>query len=351
MDTTLKSIVEQLYGISVLDEGILYGKGSGIVTLLHTPNGKKVLKQHSHLLTQDRLATQHSLTQQLRSDGMLVIPAVYPITARHVDEVVLSSNHPTFFTYQGKNFSLQEFKDGTPYSWNNGQLSDVARVLASFHKHLKPHAEKDYSCNSRFERVLGELGNLERQISEAESYAALDPALISGLKNLIPAIEAYKGVIEGINSSPDYKQLLDNYTIIHGDFHQKNVLFLDEKVNAILDLDSVRTDRRVYEVAFALFEFTSLYTQDGDSWRFDRLDPQKASLFINEYQQHNPLNGPLIDGMYIMLMERFLTRLSYGLEQVKGGNTNENSVIKEMLNCLSRLPNSFGELYLGTGGK
>lgn len=348
MDTTLQNKIEQLYGTPIVDVEQLSGLGGGSIYVLHAPTGKKsILKQHNPALTQKRLAFQHSIIQGSRSKGLLIIPEVYPIVTQHVDGITLSDEHSTFFTYQDKNFGVYEFKEGNFYSGNNNELRDVARVLALFHMHLKPYVDKDYLHTGKFLELSDKLEQLERQTIEAEVYAALNPELIKELRDISPVIKDYKKSIERVSTDSAYEQLFADFTVIHGDFHQKNTLFLDDRINAILDLDSVRRDRRVYEVASALFEFTSIYIEDDQGWRFDRLDPEKASLFIEEYQQHNPLQGAFLDGMYIMLMERFLVRLSYGLKQVKEGNKEENDVIKEMLNTLNRLPSSYDEAISG----
>lgn len=351
MDQNLQNKVERLYGISVVGAATLNSGGGGRVYALDTPNGRYILKNHNTLLTQDRLLFQHQIINGLRSEGLIVIPEVYSIVAENVPGIAFSQEHPTFFTYRRRNFGLYEFKDGSPYSWNSVELSDTARVLASFHMHLKSYVDRPRSYADEFRETLGTLDQLKRQISEAEENAALNLSLIQQLKNLGSFFEHFRDLVEKARTEPDYAPLFEDHTIIHGDFHQKNALFLDGRVNAILDLDSVRADRRVYEAAFALFEFTSIYIKDGNSWRFDRMDPQMASIFIKEYQKQNPLEGPFLDGIYLMLMERFLTRLSYGLRKAKDGSRSENRVIREMINSLNRLPSSFDEISIAIKSK
>lgn len=344
MDPNLQNKVELLYDFSIVDVEPLSSDGGGRAYVLHTADSKLLLKKHTLRLSQERLHYQHEIMDELRSQELQVIPDVYSILKEDVPGITLSQEHPTFFTYHNRNFALYEFKGGDYYSWDEKELSDVARVLALFHSKLKDYSKEDYSYVDEIEGFNGKLEKLEEQINEADSYAALNPNLIKELRNLGPVIDDYGGIIKNSITDEDYKGLFKDSTVIHGDFHQKNTLFLDGKVSAILDLDSIRNDRRIYEIAFALFEFTSIYLKEGNSWRFDKLDSDKASIFIDQYQQQNPLKGPLLDGIYIMLMERFLTRLSYGLKLAKEGKKTENQVVREMINSIERLPSSIDGL-------
>ena len=308
MDQGLQTAVEQAYDLAVHKAEMLgEGRSSGSVHLLQTSEGARIFKQHSPSFKRKQLALQHQAIRLLRKGGLTMYPEVYNL--RYGDKAgdnaeagdggeagEITPESSTLLSFDGNRYSLSEFKKGTFYSWDNQELRDTARVLAETHKILAvlstdyismSSGEMESYIENQCRSELRSLGQLKKRV---QALRHEEMALAEEIEPLLPAIDAYEQLqIESLEgrSHPIFR----DYTIIHGDFHQKNVLYTDGQVNAVLDLDSIRLDRRVYDVAFAVHEFTSIYDhREGfEEPIFCRIDQDKARSFLRTYQKTFPI--------------------------------------------------------------
>jgi len=79
---------------------------------------------------------------------------------------------------------------------------------------------------------------------------------------------------------------------IHGDYHAHNLRFGPFGVVAVLGLEASRWEKRIFEVAFALFSFSALQweTQDGRTRPLTKrgLEPEYARRFLHAYAELCP---------------------------------------------------------------
>ncbi len=131
---------------------------------------------------------------------------------------------------------------------------------------------------------------------------------------------------------------------IHGDYHARNLRFNRSGITAVMGLEASRWEKRLFEVAYALFFFTALAWQPDDHLTPPLVkrgfEPERARRFLHAYGEVYPpvrgeallladalmliapmvtLNGPLEDLFYTqaepdtVLSEDLIERLSWAV--------------------------------------
>ncbi len=97
-------------------------------------------------------------------------------------------------------------------------------------------------------------------------------------------------------------------SVIHGDFHEINLLVKGDKLTGILDWDDCHEDYLVYEIA--VFIMSSFVTPKGVSLN-------KIQFFLKEYQKYVSLNAEEKKAIYFFIQERFIGVISWHSKQIK----------------------------------
>jgi Ser/Thr protein kinase RdoA (MazF antagonist) len=129
---------------------------------------------------------------------------------------------------------------------------------------------------------------------------------------------------------------------IHGDYHALNLCFDDTGITAVMGMEASRWEKRIFEVAYALFYFSALQWNPGESLTRPLVkrgfEPERGRRFLHAYAEIYPpvqgeaallgealclispiatINGPLEDLFYTReeldatLIEDVMERLSW----------------------------------------
>ncbi|MBO0782971.1 MAG: phosphotransferase, partial [Ktedonobacteraceae bacterium] len=96
---------------------------------------------------------------------------------------------------------------------------------------------------------------------------------------------------------------------IHGDYHALNLRFRDDGVAAVLGLEASHWEKRIFEVAYALFSFSALAWEPTESLARPLVkrgfDPESARRFLKGYAEFcSPVKGEaelLADAVMVMV--------------------------------------------------
>ncbi len=104
--------------------------------------------------------------------------------------------------------------------------------------------------------------------------------------------------------------------LIHGDLHPKNVIFSNNKVKVILDLNSMRNGLKIEDVVFASFRFGSYYTNDIKKIMIS------METFVQTYLLYNYLDDVELKYFHFFLKHMILSRISFLLKKRYFQNSN-----------------------------
>ncbi|OAN43813.1 homoserine kinase [Chloroflexus islandicus] len=237
---------------------------------IETTVGRFVIRRNRRHIGFQSIKLRHRLLDWLRQRGF---PAPRVLPARNGDTVVILNDR----VYELSVFIIgDEFNPSRPR-----QLSDIGRVLASYHRAVTgfpdpppppPPRYLPSSLSSLTERLitrdlLGDLtvtlhwyerriADLRRQLSD-EAYAALP------------------------------------HVLIHGDIHRDNLIFRGDAVAALIDYDQIGIDARLVDVADGLVDMAvGPPPPNWSMWGVYRapLDLERVQLFLSAYNAIAPLS-------------------------------------------------------------
>jgi Ser/Thr protein kinase RdoA (MazF antagonist) len=175
--------------------------------------------------------------------------------------------------------------------------------------------------------------NLGRARAEESPIAAISTALSEWVERWEAVLPAAMIAIGSVRNLPEFH--------IHGDYHALNLRFNEFGVTAVTGLEASRWEKRIFEVASALFSFSGLAWYPGSTVTPPLVkrgfDPERARQFLQGYSEHCPPAAGeaalLVDALMLMApivsANGPLEDLFYGQETLEGG------VIDDLLERLS----------------
>ncbi len=238
-------------------------------------------------------------------------------------------------------FELQQWAGGELYSTSDRRslkwIEDAGRMLGRIHQtslHYNGH-QHHWPSEAHMGAIVQSYLNLARVRADDNGIHAIASALANWADQweaVLPA--AMMSIGAGRSSLPEFH--------IHGDYHALNLRFSDLGVTAVMGLEASRWEKRIFEVAYALFYFSALQWEPGS--RLTRplvkrgFEPERARQFLQAYAEIYPpvrgeaallgdaltlvspiatVNGPLEDLFYAQedldeaLIEDVMERLSW----------------------------------------
>ncbi len=214
------------------------GSSKAPKVVIESASGAFLLKRLAHARTKpDRIAFQHRLHLALQATG-------FPIP----ELIGLKQHAGTLLELEGFSYELCRYIEGRRFDGQPHDARSSGSRLAGFHdlalRHLHDappgagfHERPDVA------RAAKELHQTRPELSE------------SSCTELARLLES---------SCTASQQNWDDLpcTVVHGDWHPGNLLFGTLGVCAVLDMETVRAEPRVAELANALLQFTMPISQD-----------------------------------------------------------------------------------------
>ncbi len=212
-------------------------------------------------------------------------------------EVVLTKNDNLFENHNNHLYACFSFVEHEEFKASNEEIISTAKCLAQLHQVLKDFESEHIKEDSDEYQLLS-----QKEIQEMRFKLKTDTksTFLDLVRDNIDWIEKKINEIMSENATLSNKNLTKQ--LIHGDFHKDNVLFLNQKVAAIIDFDSLKISHRAKEVGFACLRFAQL----GASANIQ----EKVNLFLENYNLINPLSEEEIQHLKHFSIKESLRRTS-----------------------------------------
>lgn len=253
-----------------------------VLSLLVEIQGQRfVLKERAEGLASEDTSHRYQFRQFLQQSG-IPIPSLW-LTPAGEQTVSVSEDF----------FELEQWVDGERFSTSSSSslawVSAAGAMLGRIHQASRryPGKEHRWPSEAHIGGVVQGYLNLAYRKAEASETGEIQ-ALSVSLSNLcdqwaavLPAAMMSLGSTRGL---PEFH--------IHGDYHALNLRFAAQDVTAIFNWQASRWEKRIIELAYALFYFSAL------EWYADSpltrplvqrgLDPERARCFLSAYSAMYP---------------------------------------------------------------
>jgi Ser/Thr protein kinase RdoA (MazF antagonist) len=171
------------------------------------------------------------------------------------------------------------FSSAHPHSlaWVNA----AGKMLARIHQASRdfPGPRHTWPSEAHIGGVVQGYMNLAREKAETSEIAAVSAALSNwcdSWESVLPSAMIAIGALRGL---PEFH--------IHGDYHPLNLRFNVTDVTAVLNWDASRWEKRIIELAYALFYFSAFAWSPATSQVYPLvvrgLDPERIRAFLSAY--------------------------------------------------------------------
>jgi homoserine kinase type II len=202
---------------------------------VQTASGRFFLRCYRSNLESDRIAGEHRLLEWVETRG---IPVAVPIRTVSGEELLLQGD---------ERWALFPWMDGV--NLERGRLSTAqATALGEMHGRvqavLAAHPESDAAC-------------LSMRWDKAQSIDLLNRLVAAGRERGVEAwitdgIERQRQLLKDTDIAPPERFSSLPCQLIHGDFHDQQVLFDGDHIRAVVDWEIWHTDPRAWEVVRSL---------------------------------------------------------------------------------------------------
>ena len=182
-------------------------------------------------------------------------------------------------------FELQQWVDGEHFSTADPRslewVAAAGAMLGRLHQASQRYRGPEHRWPSEAHAgglVQGWLNLARSKVEESEiqAIAAAFSNWIDQWEAVLPAAMMSIGAVRGV---PEFH--------IHGDYHALNLRFGPKGVNAVLHLEASRWEKRIIELAYALFHFSALEWHPESSLTRPLVkrgfEPERARRFLEAY--------------------------------------------------------------------
>jgi Ser/Thr protein kinase RdoA (MazF antagonist) len=200
---------------------------------------------------------------------------------------------PLMFTPQGESCvtigedTFELVREAAGESFDSSDTYHLARIraagtmLARIHQASKdfPGEQHKWPSEAHIGGVVQSYINLARQKAETTGLVAVSAALSNWCDQWEAVLPSAMIAIGAVRGLPEIH--------IHGDYHPLNLRFNGSEVTAVLNWDASRWEKRIIELAYALFYFSAFSWTPGASQVYPLvargLDPERIRAFLAGY--------------------------------------------------------------------
>jgi len=246
-----------------------------------------VLRRYNEWRSASAIHYEHDVLRHLAGKGWPVAAAL-PAAGRSDTVVEAGGRHYAFF----------RLLPGRPAPYSSPRYARLkGRLLARLHQDMatwQPPGQRD-----GFGRVW-ELDVFVGAVTRFDTFNELLMAFGQTYADLARVIRSQKYAMLRELSTLGYGELQP--VPGHFDFHDDNLLFQRGELTGLLDLDLVRLDARVADIA------TSVALDCLAPPAYNEIDPAAACAFVGGYAEHTPLSDAELQ-LLVPLMRAFIVSL------------------------------------------
>jgi Ser/Thr protein kinase RdoA (MazF antagonist) len=205
-----------------------------------TEDGLFILRKLNHRITEDRLRHIRQILSVLSRED---VPVLFPLT---------SPRGEYYARVSGSLLQAFPFIEGDSFACQEEQVAASAHMLSRFHRALEaadpgPLPHWSFYRNSAyyfeaFEQLKGLSGISSSDLALAEKWADCVLQVWEENEEVLPA------------------------TIVHGDWHFWNQIYRGGNIMTVLDFDYIQSNKRILDVAYALWVIYMLLPQYSRSF-------------------------------------------------------------------------------------
>jgi Ser/Thr protein kinase RdoA (MazF antagonist) len=271
------AVVLSRYGLGAIESITEFTRGSrkspkvGIVC----QEGKFLLKRRSAShVSPRRIRFTHALQAHLAQKGFPL-----PQLRRPLDEDAWALH------YNRHVYELFDYVRGHPYTNTYDETRDSGATLARFHLAVADFVSEEEPIRINYHDSNPVRTGLQSMPTTllADETVAVPQEQVQELVHRLDGL--YEGACRhaeaaGLRSWPE--------VVIHSDWHPGNMLFRNDRVEAVIDYDSVRFAQRVIDLANGVLQFSILTANQVQDWP-DEIDESHAAHFLAGYRQVSPI--------------------------------------------------------------
>ena len=257
---------------------------------VETSKGKFLAKTYKRdPVVLDALAFQHRLSDHLEKNGLPVAHIQRTRTGKGIVEV------------DNWALELQRFIVGEPMNLTTRTLIESAKALGKFHQACRgvPVPPRD-AQKWRFSEVPSE--------QFQKFYAtAVEEAGEAKMAKYCDAI--VKFMADAANELDYEKRSAFEVGLIHGDWHGGNLMFHDEELVAIVDLEFAGDGCYLEDIAYAISNLAIRTTHDEQKLKY------RTFMILDYYQTHRSLAFAEMVALFYAVGIKHITTVSYQVPQ------------------------------------
>lgn len=236
----LMATVERTYGIMVTSVDRLVMSSYNLLAWLSTSEGPLLAKCCIFLPAHQRLLTAAELVVWLAQQ---TLPVSVPLSAQTGPEAGAVQVRCDHFSVGVQRIMGGELLDPT----EPAQAATAGRTLAQLHQALAVYPQATAFTPPNPEQTLA--AQLERWVTATLAKVS-EPPLVAALRTLQQCVKQRRA--DALTTQ-----------LVHGDFRAANILWQDDHITALLDLEEVRWGYRVNDLAWATIHLGTRYHHWG----------------------------------------------------------------------------------------
>jgi homoserine kinase type II len=202
-------------------------------------------------------------------------------------------------------YELFEFIDGQPYRGGLPATHESGKTLALYHKLLCDFRSESKRPQGQYhdsEDVRDSFAALPDIVRKSRSARGHEPELDDLLKDLQ---DAYQEAAEAVNDMGMPQWPLE---FAHADWHPGNMLFVGDRVVAVLDYDSARVWQRILDIANGCLQFSAIAGGRNLSKWEDRADLDRARSFLSGYDEIVVISRAELQAVPLLMQEALIAQ-------------------------------------------
>ena len=257
--------------------------------------------------------------------------------------VPLKAGQDTMAVLADHIYELFEYVPGLPYDTSLEATFDGGRVLGLFHSLLQAY-DTDWEPSRRgyhdANAVRSNLNGIPASVGKDDSVVGRESELLSTVGRLF---DAYEDAAERVNEAG-----FDDWPVqvIHADWHPGNMLFLDGRVSAVIDYDSLHLLPAIMDVANGALQFSILGGPvDPRHWP-PELDEDRFRRFLLGYEQEHVIASEQARVMPSLMIEALIAEAVMPIAATGSFGRMEGFRFLQMINRKVRWMQQNGERLL-----
>jgi Ser/Thr protein kinase RdoA (MazF antagonist) len=285
----------QHYGVTASAASEVYS-GFNLHFRLTTPDGDKHLIIFRPQAGKPPRDFQFDLWQHILAQGFTLLPQpVKTVGGQDYAGTPLGTVALTEWV-PGESGSLHE-------DWSGPMICKAASVLADLHgaaRHFRPDPAEADRLAPLYLPADAWVDRVDQMVADFGDRTAADAELMDAVRYRV------EETLARFDAAAYESALAAGTTVVHGDYRPGNLVINDSEIAAVIDLDAAFWESRVYDLAYAAFQFggkEGVYPQPG---------ARPGAYFVRSYCRRWPLTEAEQTLLPFFLRQVVLKRLLVG---------------------------------------